>query len=200
MIFSGTTNLSWTLAMKLSMSLTLYKDCTDHSRRCQGCMWLNSQNNIQKLNKLEAIRNCITVLNDGDWQYIQASYPFLGDVDTLYSADKSNHKASVATTRTLFRRLYKVGRVTEFDAEIQKALMLKTCISYPLRKIKTYWDRLIVYPSSIIMRKNLIWSSSIKISGFIDFLLWLTWAGVIEKCVPASGAVSFASWSTPGTS
>jgi hypothetical protein len=54
--------------------------------------------------------------------YVEASYPFIGDITELYSADKSNFKCAVATTRALFRKLHKVGQAEAFHAEIQTSI------------------------------------------------------------------------------
>ena len=74
---------------------------------------------------MEAIRGCVEVRPDPlnpQKEIILASYPFIGDIETLYSADKSNYAGAVNTTRTLFKRLHKVGKADEFDQEIQKSI------------------------------------------------------------------------------
>ncbi len=54
--------------------------------------------------------------------FVEASYPFIGDLPTLYSPEKSNYKGAVATTRSLFKRLHRIGKAKDFDDEIQKSI------------------------------------------------------------------------------
>ena len=90
--------------------------CAERSRRCQGCKWLNSSASIQELAELELIKNCISVKEDPVTHqlFVEASYPFIGDIETLYSADKSNFGGAISTTRALFKKLHKVGIAPDF--------------------------------------------------------------------------------------
>ena len=54
--------------------------------------------------------------------YVEASYPFIGDIAEMSSAEKSNFKGAVATTRALFKKLHKVGQAEAFHAEIQRSI------------------------------------------------------------------------------
>jgi hypothetical protein len=53
---------------------------------------------------------------------VEAAYPFIGDLPTLYSPEKSNYKGAISTTRSLFRRLHRIGKAKDFDDEIQKSI------------------------------------------------------------------------------
>ena len=98
--------------------------CAERSRRCQGCKWLNSSASVQELAELELIRNCISVKEDPvtHQMFVEASYPFIGDIETLYSSSKSNYSGAIATSSQLFKKLHKVGKAEEFHAEILKSI------------------------------------------------------------------------------
>ena len=88
-----------------------------------GCRWLNSNASIQELAELELIRNCITVKKNPvtNQDYVEASYPFIGNLEILYSPEKSNYNGAVSTTRSLFKKLHKIGRAEDFHTEIEKS-------------------------------------------------------------------------------
>ena len=74
-----------------------------------------------ELEELELIRKCVSIKKDPHnpgKEIVEASYPFIGNLETLYSPKKSNYQGAVSTTRTLFRRLHKIGKAGEFHAEI----------------------------------------------------------------------------------
>ena len=78
-----------------------------------------------ELQELEAIRGCVEVTVDPlnpEKEIILASYPFIGDLKTLYAPEKSNMAGAISTTRTLFRRLHKLGKAEQFNDEIQKSI------------------------------------------------------------------------------
>ena len=79
---------------------------------------------MQELAELELIKNCISVKEDPVTHqlFVEASYPFIGDIENLYSSDKSNFGGAVSTTRALFKKLHKVGRAQDFHAEIVKSI------------------------------------------------------------------------------
>ena len=106
------------------LSLLQCDACSERSRRCPGCRWLNSNASVQELAELELIRNCITVKRNPvtNQDYVEASYPFIGDLETLYSPEKSNYNGAVSTTRSLFKKLHKIGRAEAFNEEIEKSI------------------------------------------------------------------------------
>ena len=81
------------------LSMQLCDQCTERSKKCPQCKWLNSQHSLAQLQELELIRKSITIKSEKSGQkYFECSYPFTGDMDTLYSADKSNHLGAIRTT------------------------------------------------------------------------------------------------------
>ena len=68
--------------------MQLCEACQERSRRCQDCKWLNSHYSLVELQELEAIRGCVEVTIDPlnpEKEIILASYPFIGDLKTLYA-------------------------------------------------------------------------------------------------------------------
>ena len=120
LISLGTTTLCWILAMKIVMTLTTVL--------CYLLLFVKSVKSGLEDFRVAGVGNHNTAFKSSmNWrQKESAVHSWMMVIvsifkpvslswetwilDTLYSADKSNHKAAIATTRTLFWRLHNVGR------------------------------------------------------------------------------------------
>ena len=100
----------------------LCKECEERSRKCQTCKMENRQSSIEEIRELEMIRKSIKVVKVGPQLHLQCNYPIMGNPETLYDPDLSNRYAILAKSKSLFRKLHKLGLAQEFDEEIQKSL------------------------------------------------------------------------------
>ena len=101
---------------------SLCRDCTERSRKCKQCKSNNRQATMEELQELKMIQDSVSIISKDGQQYLQCTYPIMGDPTHLYRAELSNSEIALKKSTSLFKRHHKLKLADPFHAEILKSI------------------------------------------------------------------------------
>ena len=103
------------------LKYNLCDQCEERVRKCSKCKSDSRQSTLEEVAEYKMIQDSVEPIVINSQKFLKCNYPVMGDARVLYHQDLSNRQSALAKSKSLFRKLHKLGLAADFDAEVRKS-------------------------------------------------------------------------------